>query len=269
MNKIRPGILAVRAVNQYRRRDVLTYLGLRYYLNNTAARTDQWAKQVAPDIVMTRTDSPYFRALHFKESTSDGRIEYRPIILPGANEALAEAVLLDECTHYPQLFNNPNRVFSYELSSSNDRTGIFKPYFGGLKRRHEALAETCDANPNGVVRYTDIKRFYPSITIDLARNAWKELADLGNIHPRYRELGERLIDEHSKSGYAENKAILTGPMFSHFLGNLVLRKLDEECSKSFPVQYFRYVDDITLVGDVDAVSRSLKIIHSRLADLGL
>jgi hypothetical protein len=27
MNNARPGILAVRAVNQYRRRDVLTYLG--------------------------------------------------------------------------------------------------------------------------------------------------------------------------------------------------------------------------------------------------
>lgn len=82
MNNLRPGILAVRAVNQYRRRDVLTYLGLRYYLNNAAARTDQWAKQIAPDIVMTRTDSPYFHALHFKEITQNGKVEHRQIILP-------------------------------------------------------------------------------------------------------------------------------------------------------------------------------------------
>ena len=38
VNLSRPGILAVRAVNQYRRRDVLPYLGLRYYLYNNAAR---------------------------------------------------------------------------------------------------------------------------------------------------------------------------------------------------------------------------------------
>jgi hypothetical protein len=39
---LRPGILAVRAVNQYRRREVFAYLGLRYYLENTAARSDTW-----------------------------------------------------------------------------------------------------------------------------------------------------------------------------------------------------------------------------------
>lgn len=267
MSNSRPGVLAVRAVNQYRRRDVLTYLGLRYYLNNAAARTDQWAKQIATDIVMTRTDSPYFNALHFKESTPDGEVEHRQIALPGANEALAEAALLEQCTNFPQLFNNPDCVFSYELSSGDDRRGIFKPYFGGLKKRHQAIAEACDAYRNGVVRYTDIKRFYPSINIDLALNAWRRMVDSGNIHVRYRELGEKLIDEHSKFG--NKKSILTGPMFSHFLGNLVLRKLDEECSKSLPAQYFRYVDDITLVGDAGAVDHSLKLIRTRLADLGL
>lgn len=267
MNNSRPGILAVRAVNQYRRHDVLTYLGLRYYLNNVATRTDQWARQVAPDIVMTRTDSPYFNALHFKESTPDGKVEHRQIILPSANEALAEAALLEECNHYPQLFNNPDCVFSYELSSGHDRGGIFKPYFGGLKKRHQAIAEACDANQNGVVRYTDIKRFYPSINVDLALDAWRRMADAGNIHVRYRELGEKLIDEHGK--FENKKSILTGPMFSHFLGNLILRKLDEECSTSLPAQYFRYVDDITLVGDAGAVAHSLSLIRDRLAQLGL
>jgi len=73
MKPERPGILAVRAVNQYRRRDVLTYLGLRYYLHNSAARTDQWARQVATDLVLTRTDSPYFQALHYKDVSPTGQ----------------------------------------------------------------------------------------------------------------------------------------------------------------------------------------------------
>ncbi len=267
MNNSHPGILAVRAINQYRRRDVLTYLGLRYYLNNAAARTDQWAKQIAPDIVMTRTDSPYFNALHFKESTPDGKVDHRQIALPGANEALAEAALLEECTNFPQLFNNPDCVFSYELNSGHDRGGIFKPYFGGLKKRHQAIAGACDANQNGVVRYTDIKRFYPSIKVELALDAWRRMTDSANIHVRYRQLGEKLIDEHSK--FENKRSILTGPMFSHFIGNLILRKLDEECSTSLPAQYFRYVDDITLVGDAGAVDHSLKLIRDRLAELEL
>lgn len=269
MKNIRPGVLAVRAINQYRRRDVLTYLGLRYYLNNTATRTDEWIRQIAPDIVMTRTDLPYFRALHFKESTPDDRVDHRVIVLPGPNEALAEAVLLEECAHHQKLSTIPNCVFSYELSSGDDRRGIFKPYFGGLQKRHQAIAEACDANLKGVVQYTDIKRFYPSISIDLALDAWREITDLENFHSCYRELGEKLIHEHGEAGDSKENSILTGPMFSHFLGNLVLRKLDEEFSKSLPARYFRYVDDITLVGDVDAVVCSLNLIRTRLAEFGL
>jgi hypothetical protein len=215
---------------------------------------------------MTRTDSPYFHAVHFKEITQNGKVEHRQIILPGANEALAEAALLEECTNFPQLFNNPDCVFSYELSSGDDRGGIFKPYFGGLKKRHQAIAEACDANRNGVVRHTDIKRFYPSIKVELALDVWQRMADSGNIHVRYRQLGEKLIDEHGK--FKNKKSILTGPMFSHFLGNLILRKLDEECSKSLPARYFRYVDDIILVGDAGAVNYSLKLIRNRLDELG-
>jgi hypothetical protein len=89
MKRLRPSILSARAVNQYRRRDVLTYLGLRYYLHNTAARTDHWARQVATDLVLTRTDLPYFRALHFKDSASAGQVEHRPIFLPSANLTFA------------------------------------------------------------------------------------------------------------------------------------------------------------------------------------
>jgi len=35
-------ILAIKALNQYRKRDVIPYLGLRYYLDNTSARRDRW-----------------------------------------------------------------------------------------------------------------------------------------------------------------------------------------------------------------------------------
>ena len=62
MNKERPGILSVRALNDFRRRDTLGYLGLRYYLANSAARTDEWARRVAVDLVMTRSSAGYFDA---------------------------------------------------------------------------------------------------------------------------------------------------------------------------------------------------------------
>lgn len=269
MKRPRPGILSVRAVNQYRRRDVLTYLGLRFYLENSAARTDNWARRVASDLVLTRTSLPYFRVYHFKEATKSGGVEHRPIFLPGANEALAEAALLDECANHPFAFENPRCVFSYELSRDKDRTGVFQHYIGGLRGRHSAIAEACEAFPDGVVRYTDIKRFYPTVTTDLALGAWKGQSALAGMTPRHRELGEKLITEHGRAAGSGNEAILTGPMFSHLLANLALRELDNDLSANLPARYIRYVDDIILVGDRQAVKASLSVLQSRLSDLGL
>ena len=269
MKRERPGILAVRAVNQYRRRDVLTYLALRYYLHNDAARTDLWAQQVATSLVLTRTDLPYLHVHHFKDLSGAAKVDHRAMFLPSANEALAEAALLDECAKHPQAFSNPSCVFSYPLSSGKDRSGIFPHYSAGLRDRHDAIARACDDFPDGVVRYIDIKRFYPSIRTELALSVWLARADKSDLASRWRELGEKLINDHGEMASGSKSSILTGPMFSHLIGNLVLRQMDDELAGSLPARYIRYVDDITLVGSKQAVRDSLKIIRSRLGDLGL
>ncbi len=270
MKGSRPGILAVRAVNQYRRREVLTYLGLRYYLDNSAARSDEWVRRVASDLVRTRTDSPYFRVHHYKDVDDRGVIHHRSMTLPGANEALAEAAILSECANHPREFANPECVFSYSLTRGDDRTGVFEHYVSGLRARHGAIAKACDACPGGVVSYLDIRRFYPSISTDLAERAWGRQADSARLPSNYRELAERLIGDHAAAARQQDEnGILTGPMFSHLLANLVLRELDQHFAITLPGGYFRYVDDITLVGDKTAVAYSRKAIRDRLQDLGL
>jgi len=266
MNASRPGILSVRAVNQYRRRDILTYLSLRYYLDNIAARTDPWAKDVATHLVLTRHEQPYFHAQHFKGVLEDG-VEHRPIFLPGANEALAEAALLEECSKH-QAFLNPTSVFSYQLSTGEDRSGVFQPYFGGLQRRHKAITEACEACPNGEVLFIDIKRFYPSIQKEVAMNAWDIHSEIAGLNEKWRDLGKTFLQEHVNVNAGDQSFVLTGPMFSHLIGNLVLRNLDEKCMNELSVHYFRYVDDITLVGDRDAIDRSLEIVRGNLKSIG-
>lgn len=269
MTRTRPGILAVRAVNQYRKRDVLTYLALRYYLNCEAARSDRWAQEVATDLVLGRSDLPYFHAHHFKDLSAGEKVAHRPMFLPCANEALAEAALLSECARHPMAFANPNCVFSYPLSAGDDRSGIFPHYSAGLANRHSAIADACDDFPSGVVRYLDIKRFYPSISPELALTAWKRQTEAAGLTSRWRDLGEKLIDDHSRVTTDSKASILTGPMFSHLIGNLVLRTIDDELSANLPARYFRYVDDITLVGTRPAIETSVKQIRDRLGELGL
>lgn len=265
----RAGVLAVRAVNQYRRRDVLTYLALRYYLNNEAARTDRWANEVATDLVLKRSDQPYFRAYHFKDGNHRMGVEHRPMFLPCANEALAEAALLAECARHPKVFANPNYVFSYQLATGEERSGIFGHFTAGLRNRHDAIAQACDDCPDGIVRYLDLKKFYPSIDPVLALNAWRKAADQAGIAPRWQELGEKLIADHSKTTSSQKPSILTGPMFSHLIGNLVLRDIDAQFAGINGVQYFRYVDDITLVGREEQIRVAVKSIRSILGEIGL
>lgn len=104
MTAPRPGILPVRAVNQYRRRDVLPYLALRYYLANTAARSDHWVRHAAIRLFLTRSFRAYFCGFHFKDIDPQGKIDHRCVFLPGANEALAEAALLAECSALPDIY---------------------------------------------------------------------------------------------------------------------------------------------------------------------
>jgi hypothetical protein len=272
MHSARPSTAAVRAVNQYRRRDVLTYLSLRYYLQNSAARRPGWGVTVAIPLVTQRTLLPYFHARHFKDRGDDGEAHHRSMHLPAANEALAEAVLLEACAAAPG-FENPKNVYSYDLATGDEKEGIFRNYFIGLRRRHDDIALACKEEPKAVVRYGDIQRFYPSIGVDVALDAWRDQCERSNVPKRLFELGAKLVDDHravqTKVTGTGGGGVLTGPMFSHLLGNLVLRGVDDQMGRLHGVRYFRYVDDIVLVGTERAVEGGYARLWSMLSDLGL
>ena len=282
MNKERPGILSVRALNDFRRRDTLGYLGLRYYLANSAARTDEWARRVAVDLVMTRSSAGYFDAKQFKDREDNGSITHRCISIPGPNEALAEAALLAECAKYPATLGNPDRVYSYALCAptkdcsgdprkkeADSRQGSFAPYWKGLQKRQNDIATVCDTSNSAVVRLTDIKKFYPSIGLDIAAEAWRKHCDHAKFPVRFRELGDKLIHDYGQAQSKGKPSLLTGPMFAHLLANLVFSDLDREFSENLPAKYFRYVDDIALVGDRTDIKRSLAIIQTKIESLHL
>jgi hypothetical protein len=265
MKNVRPEILAVRAVNQYRRRDILPYLGLRYYLANHCALRDRWAGDVASHLVISRTKPNYFSALHFKEHQDGKQVEHRQMHLPGPNEAFAEAALLNECSKHIEAFQALPCVFSYRFAPVNSPKGIFETYFSGFRERHAAVANACRQNANGIVLYTDIKRFYPSITTASALDAWSQACNTAMIGEKFQHLGEKILRDQATvaAGIGDCAGILTGPMFSHLVGNLVLRAVDARMNEAMPGRYFRYVDDIILTGQEAQVHDG----QARLAEL--
>lgn len=267
---MRPELLALRAANQYRTRDIMAYLGLRYYFANQCARRDRWAEEVSSHLVKGRSNSAYFQSLHFKDIRANGQVDHREIFLPGPNESFAEAALLAECSRHAA-FHSADFVFSYRLAEGEDAQGVYKPYFSGLQERQQKIAAACRAEVGQVVRYTDIKRFYPNISSELAVSAWLKASDIAQIAPPFRELGVKILASHALlcQNVGHGKGLLTGPMFSHLIANLVLRDVDELMSTAFPNRYFRYVDDIVLVGSPAEVATGRAQLAALLSELRL
>ena len=268
---MRPGLLAVRAVNQYRSRDILAYLGLRYYLDNDCAKNDIWVKDIATHLVKTRQTPIYYRLFHFKEIVQDD-IVHREIYLPGPNEILAESALLHDCSK-DEAFKALECVYSYYFPHSSSKEGIFQNYFPGFEQRNHSIARTCkDLGETTKVLYTDIKKFYPSISHELALKAWQSTCDASQISVESRQLGEELLGQYTKRAVTtpENTAvhILTGPMFSHLIANLVLSKVDRYMFQYTKKKYWRYVDDFVLAGTPHQVEQGRVQLHAILSDMG-
>lgn len=262
----RPGVIASRAVNQYRRRDIVAFLGVRHLLKNTATQSDLWAQKVAAEVVRNRTVPAYFLSHHFKDIDSSGRVTARQIAIPSPVEILAETALLAECSGLRE-FSSPHCVFTYQLAKSGDRSGSFVNYSEGLRNRHRAIADACAKAPNGIVRYLDIRKFYPSIRSEDALRAWLDAS--AGLGQEWRDLGSKILADHAAASGNSGNGLLTGPMFSHLIANLVMKEVDDWASKSVGVAYFRYVDDITLVGSKDDVDRAEIAIANRLGRLNL
>lgn len=257
--------IAVRIVNQYRKRDIYAYLALRYFLESTAARKERWIREVCTTLTSSTFRSGYLGLKHFKEISDTGHVMHRDIYIPGPVEALAEATLIDTCHAIGGPFIPVKSVYSYLPPDTDDKSGIFRNYMDGLRNRHRDISDACRQRDSLRVAFYDLKKFYPSINIEMASQIWRiSCADAG-VPDAMTRLGNELLDRH---GAESGGSILTGPMFSHLIGNLLLRKIDQKMADG-QVRYFRYVDDIALVGKPDEIDRAYAALKAETDALGL
>ncbi|WP_139020354.1 hypothetical protein [Citromicrobium sp. JLT1363] len=254
--------LSNRAIRQYRARDVFPYLLLRYFLEGDFARSDDFAMRIAPQIFRSTNHPKYLEIPYFKERDSKGEVQYRSMHMPAPSEVLVEASIIAECSEKADIPDR-NVCFSYWPTAPGDETGFFQPYMKGLKARQEAVAEAIRSKPSSTVRYLDIKKFYPSITCMRAEQVWQEFCSGHGISSTSLLAGLHLIKMHERVG---DGRMLTGPMFSHLMGNLILKDLDRKCSKR-ESRIFRYVDDFILVGGAE-VDQDIDWLRDELRECG-
>jgi hypothetical protein len=264
------GILSVKAINQYRSRDIVSYLGLRYYLENASACKDRWIKDVSTQISLDRKELSYFKSNHFKSIDVSGVVTHRFIHLPGPNEILAECALITELSRHKS-FKPPPYVYSYIFSDPDSKIGVFEPYFTGYKNMHASITDACRTRDDGGVLYTDIQKFYPSISNELAVTSWREAVSNSTLENKYKKLGDHILESHRKTSEVEggSKGLLTGPMLSHVVANLVLSKIDGFMHGYTNGNYWRYVDDIVFVGRDEQLTEWRAVLNEHLSQLGL
>jgi len=264
------GLIAIKAINQYRRRDILPYLGLRYYLMNSSAKRDRWIQEVAPYLVLSGRQTSYFKTYHFKGVNEEGGFVHRIIDVPGPNEALGEIALLTECSKHLS-FVSHDFVYSYRFAPAASTDGVFEYYFDGYKSRHKAIAASCHDATCQEVFCTDIIKFYPSILPEVAFSSWDKTCRKSNISDKWFKLGNKILENHSDKGVHDStsKCLLTGPFFSHLIANLALHEIDSKMNSVTNKRYWRYVDDIAMCGTSEEICRWSDILESSINDLGL
>lgn len=261
--------LAVKALNQYRKRDIFPYLALWYYVESSVGRQNRWIKDVSTRLTTQNEHFGYLRMYHFKD-ISDDEFIHRDIYVPAPSEALAEVALITELSKHEAFVPKPY-VYSYRFASDKEKRGVFKPYFDGFKERHKSISDSCWKTENGVVLYTDIKKFYPSITSADAVEAWKEACQQSELNSDYERLGLRILENHMKVSEQDRtgKGLLTGPTFSHVIANLLLDRIDQEMNDISDGNYWRYVDDVVFVGTAEQVSLWREKLEGKFNELNL
>lgn len=264
---MRSETIATKAINNYRKRDIIAYLSLRYYLDTTASKTDVWAKEVAVNLSIKNEKLNFLKTKHFKSFTNN-KIKQRTIYVPGPNDIIAESVLINECSNFIE-FHSSKSVYSY-LLVSDEEDSIYKHYMHGWKERYNSIKEACENNTSQEVIYFDIKSFYPSISLKLAKDKWLETCGKTKINESIKRLGLTFLSKYDKvQSDSGKKGLLVGPMFSHLIANLILNEVDEKMESITNNKYWRYVDDIVIIGTSEEVKEYAKRLTELLGELKL
>ncbi|TAE92049.1 MAG: RNA-directed DNA polymerase [Verrucomicrobia bacterium] len=257
--------LAIRALNEARRTDPLAYLSLRYTAATTVGLKDEWAREVAPKIVMGRDGSTIVESMQFKELNQTGGAEFRTVRYCGGPHQLAEAALIEACANAGGPFIPSDSVYSYRYPSRSSYEGVFIPYFELFAKRQNDIGRRCRQFSKHTVVYLDIKQFYPSVKVTKVRTAWKSACMKSNLDPFWATFGNYLIDLQ----FTHKDGLLVGPLFSHLLANLYLAEFDREMEKCYPKRYFRYVDDFAFIVKYEDKESLITLVKEKLKLLGL
>lgn len=259
-----PSSFSAKAIGQYRPRDIFTYSSLRLFLQSEFSKSDEFAEIVANNTLRGSKSISYLELNFFKEIDDQGQISHRLMHMPSAVDALGEMYVIANAQH---ISGGPDKgvCFSYWPEAPASTRGCYLPYMDGIRSRQKAIWSALQDDSSAVVQYLDIKKFYPSIKLSEVKSVWLRHCQENGIPNNICDVGFALIDKYERAGSGE---LITGPMFSHYLANVMMEKIDAFV-KDIECPVFRYVDDFVIVGSPSQIKRASAEIRSRLDEIGL
>lgn len=197
----------------------------------------------------------------FKGINDEGQPEYRDYLAPSPSSASAEAFIINELCDQIAPRRVPN-VYSYILAQKNSAYN-YQYYLPHYQRRNQNILEALGKESGLKAIFLDIKNFYASVDKSLLISSIKKHEILGAKQNAFATNFILNQIEQSSAG------IPIGTELSHIVADIFLSKLDTKLEERFKHNYFRYVDDITIVCKEGDIEECEKLVNSEISNLGL
>ena len=198
------------------------------------------------------------------ENKINGAIEYNYFLLSDLKIMILGAIWVEVIGRELDNGQLSNDVYANRVSENT--SSIFKPYFEAYSDFRDAsfkeVKTLIENNKTGILVQTDLSKCFYSINIEILKGeitSFLEGSRVGedvmrlndyvfSVLEKYNDL--QTIKEYiAKTSSQENHEVLPIGFFpSNVLINIYLKELDKEIkSRHNPIQYGRYVDDISFV----------------------
>ena len=200
------------------------------------------------------------------ENKIKGDIKYNLFLHSDLKIMILGAIWVDIIGRDLDKNNLPNYIYANRVSQNT--SSIFKPYFRAYSDFRDAsfseVKTLIEKNKTGILVQTDLSRCFYSVNIKKLRNEINSLLEdnradetviklntyVFEVIEKYNNLPlvKEYINKMAPSSLEDKKVLPIGFFPSNVLINIYLRGLDMKIqSRQNPIQYGRYVDDISFV----------------------
>ena len=187
--------------------------------------------------------------------------EYRDYLVPSPSTSTAEAYILNNLGQDLGGARTSN-VYSY-IKAPRGAQHNYEYYLPHYLQRNQGILNALEAGKGVGALFLDLKNFYGSVDKERLISAVKAHHSFTSKSNLFAV--DFLIDQINQSP----SGIPIGTELSHFLGDIYLSSIDADLKDLLGNNYFRYVDDITVVSEIGKLETLEKDIRSRVEALGL